>query len=161
MEQETLNNDKSVLLENTKAVLAKQAKKNNISFLIFCLLMAILLVCIMVKRYDLVVQLIYTVMYAAFVFIGFHITSWVGKMVKAADVNELLSVYDKNIRIDKTITTVFIVIAAILLLFLVFKDMTEYTLFLIAALAFSSHMGGVRKISGEIEKLRDAEQQKD
>ena len=161
MEQETLNNDKSVLLENAKAVLAKLAKNNNLSFLFFCLLMAILLVCIMVKRYDLVAQLIYSVMYVAYVLIGFHITSWVGKTVKAVDVNELLSVYDKNIRIDKTITTIFGVIAALLLFFFLFKDMKEYSLFLITALAFGSHMRGVRRIGSEIEKLRDAEQQKD
>lgn len=99
MEQE--NSEKRALFENIKSEIAKQRKNSNILFLIWCLILSAGLVVCAVKHYDLVGQLVYSALFVGALLLGLHSSHWLGKMANAATVQELLTVYNKNWKIEK------------------------------------------------------------
>ena len=158
MEQE--NSEKRALFENIKSEIAKQRKNSNILFLIWCLILSAGLVVCAVKHYDLVGQLVYSALFVGALLLGLHSSHWLGKMANAATVQELLTVYNKNWKIEKWKVILFYSIASILSLFYIISlapdaGLLPY-LMLITAIAASSFRGCIGKKRDDIDGLRDA-----
>ena len=161
MEQEALNSEKKALFEKIKCDLAKRRKKDNILFL-FYLLLAVGLIVSTIKNYDLVVQLVDIILFVGVILLGLHSSYWVGKMSKAATAQELISIYDKNRKIEKWKVNLFTLIAFILsFYFMVINYEGPSFIMLFTAIAVNVFRPNIEKRSDDIDDLRDLEPQVD
>lgn len=162
MGQEAKNNEKKALFEDLKVKLAKQGKKNNIMFLLWCLILAVGLVKITISHYDLVGQLLYTVLFVVSVVSSIHSSHWYGKMTKTATAQELLSIFDKNRKIEKWKVFIIVPISIILSLIYLIKGVEFLPVaMLLTGTAASYFRSVIVKISDDIEYLRGPEPQED
>lgn len=162
MEQEAKNNEKKALFEDLKVKLTKQGKKNNMMFLLWCLILAAGLVAITISHYDLVGQLLYTVLFAVLVVSTIHSSHWYGKMTKAATVQEMLSIFDKNRKIEKWKVYIIVPISVILALIYLFKGIEFLPVsMLFIGVAANYFRSIIEEMSDDIEYLRDPEPQED
>ena len=162
MEQEAINNEKKALFEDLKVKLAKQGKKMNIMFLVWCLLLSAQLVMMAIRHYDLVGQVLYTVLVVAVVLSGIHSSYWYGKMTKAATVQEMLSIFDKNRKIEKWKVYMIIPIAIILSLIYLVKGIEFIPLaMLFTGVAANNFRPSIEGMSDDIEFMREPGQQGD
>lgn len=156
MEQEAFNSEKNVLFEKIKSELAKQLKKDNILFLVWCLILTAGLVVCAVRHYILLGQLVYTILFVVSVLLSFHSSHWLGKMAKAATAQELLSIYDKNRVIERwKVVLDLVIVLLVSFYFMAFKDAGALsTLMMLPAVAANNYRPTVEKMSDDIEDLR-------
>ena len=125
MEREDLINEKNELFKKLKSESAKQAKTDLIGLTIVCLLIAVHIIYGAINHSDIMVQAFFTFLF----FCGFieivHKLNWRGKVVKADNAQDFLTIYAKNKIITNWIDI--ILISIFMILFFV-KELTRGSL---------------------------------